>query len=228
MKRRALTPALLSVALAAAAPERADAEDVQAWSAIVASGPIVEGGRALVMFEAQARFRDDASALGSLSPRAALGWRIRDGVDAWVGAARITTTNDGVFTDERRAWLQANVALGQAFGGAVTSRTRLERRTRASGGDDAGWRLRQQVRWTRPVGGEGFAWVASNEIFFGLNGADWGQREGLDQNRAFIGASWRVGPDARFEAGYLRQHIERPIGEDPGNSVAVATLAIAL
>ncbi len=228
MKRRALTPALLGVALAAAAPEHANAEDVQAWSAIVASGPIVEGGRALVMIEAQARFRDDASALASLSPRAALGWRVNDDVNVWVGAARITSSNGGVVADERRTFLQASVALGEAFGGALASRTRLERRTRASRSDDAGWRLRQQVRWTRPVGENGFAWVASNEIFFGLNNADWGQREGLDQNRAFIGASWRVGPDARFEAGYLRQHIERPIGEDPSNSVVVATLAIAL
>jgi hypothetical protein len=56
--------------------------------------------------------------------------------------------------------------------------------------------------------------VAANDSFIGLNGTRWGQVEGFDQNRGFLGLSVNPARFARIEAGYLALRINRGPGPD--------------
>jgi len=185
------------------------AEERQAWLAAFASGPISSDSRVLGWIDAHARFRDDGETLDTVILRPGIGWRVNARLDVWAGYARIEGRRAGRDLEEERAWQQATYPLAEWAGGRLTGRTRLEQRFRDTG-DDTGWRLRQFLRYGRPFAGTDFGIVVSNEAFFGLNQADWGQRSGFDQNRALIGGYFQPRKSLRIEAGYLNQYIRVP------------------
>ncbi|MBL8537976.1 MAG: DUF2490 domain-containing protein [Hyphomonadaceae bacterium] len=197
--------AALGVALALGAlPASAHTSDRQFWTSTVLTGRFEQSPWQWSV-DVQARFSDDNKGVEQTSVRPALGYRVREGLDLWVGYADITTHRDGNDVEEQRFWQQANYALGDFAGGAVSGRTRVEQRFRSSG-DDAGWRVRQQLRYANPIEGTPLSIVLSNETMFTLNETDWGQRSGFDQNRAMAGVQWRVNDGLRIEAGYLNQY----------------------
>lgn len=198
------------------------ADDSQLWSAVAMTGK-ADNERLLLWFDGHARFSDDAGRLGVSIIRPGIGWRVSDGLDLWLGYARVTA-HPGENIDEDRIWQQATYPISEFWGGKLSGRTRLEQRFRDSD-NDTGVRLRQFFRWARKFDDSDFSFVAWNETFVGLNSAEWGQRDGLDQNRAFLGFAWQPTPLLRAEAGYLNNHLERR-GNDAMNHNLSITLFV--
>ena len=198
-------------------------DDTQSWNAVFASGPVSENSRLLVWFDGHARFRDEGSDLDTTIMRPGVGWRASPRLDLWAGYALVSTRRPGPDVEEHRAWQQATYPVATIAGGRFTGRTRLEQRFR-DGGDDTGWRLRQFLRWSRPIEGGPVSVVVSNETFIGLNDTDWGQGAGFDQNRAFAGLAWQASPGLRIEGGYMNQHIEGGARPDRTNDNLVLSV----
>lgn len=216
---------MFGLSFVAASPTYAD--DNQGWTALFVNGPVTDG-KLLLWFDGHARFRDDAEELGVTIFRPGVGWRVSDRLSLWGGVARVTVHIDGPDIDEDRIWQQATYSLGSPFGGSLSGRSRLEQRFRDDQGDDTGWRFRQFVRWARPIEGTKFGWLVWNELFWGLNDADWGQRDGFDQNRLLLGITWQFNPRMRIEAGYLNNILDTPGGSDRTNHNVSVGLAVGL
>lgn len=187
-------------------PGAAAAGDTQLWSAVFVNGPATKDGRLLLWFDGHARVRIAGDELDVSILRPGLGWRVSPKLDVWAGYARVTTYRNGPDLQEDRLWQQATYHVTELAGGRLSGRTRLEQRFRETG-DDTGWRLRQTLRYARPIENTPVSFVFNNEAFFGLNDANWGQRSGFDQNRAFVGGAWQASKQLRIEAGYLNHHI---------------------
>ena len=93
--------------------------------------------------------------------------------------------------------------------GTVSARSRLEQRYRSDEGDDVGYRFRQFIRWSKALN-ENWSMVVWDELFFGLNNTDWGQDNGLDQNRLYVGPAYQISEKWRVEFGYLNNYIDLP------------------
>jgi hypothetical protein len=182
----------------------ASAADDHVWTAAFVNGPAAKDSRVLLWFDAHARFSEFPDDLSVTILRPGIGWRTSHAVDLWAGYARVVTRRAGSDLEEDRLWQQSTYGIAKPLGGTLTGRTRLEQRFRGGG---TGWRLRQWLRFGRPIEGTPFALVASNELFYGLNSTRWGQRDGFDQNRAFVGGAWQAAPRLRAEAGYLNHHV---------------------
>ena len=206
-----------------------DAEsDFQAWNALAVSGSLKEDSRFLVWFDGHARFRDDASDLGVSIIRPGIGWRVQKGLDAWIGYARVVSRDDDrPDIKENRIWQQATYSLPTLLNGNLSGRSRLEQRFRETG-DDTGWRYRQFVRWSKPIGDSDFSAVLWDELFLNLNNTDWGQRGGFDQNRFFVGAAWHVNRGVRLEGGYLNNVLDRAVGDAQVNHNFSISLFLSL
>ena len=218
-----LSSALALFACVFSPAAHANDSDFQAWSALAISGPATQDSRFLLWFDGHARFRDDASELGTSIIRPGIGWKATDKVNLWAGYARVTGHRDGLpDIEEDRAWQQATYPITEIFGGRLSGRTRFEQRFRSDLGDDTGYRLRQFNRWARPIEGTDWSYVVANETFLGLNNTDWGQRDGFDQNRAFLGLAWKAAPKARVEFGYLNNHINGAVDDQTNHNVSAA------
>lgn len=206
---------------------QAEDNDFQAWSALAIAGPIKEDNRLLVWLDAHARFRDDAGDLGVTILRPGVGWRVSDHLNLWLGYARVVSRlNNNSDIDEDRIWQQATYSLGNIAGGSLSGRSRLEQRFRDTG-DDTGWRYRQFLRWEGLKSNSvDFTLVVWNELFLNINDADWGQEDGFNQNRLFLGGAWRYPNLGRFELGYLNNAINTPGRDNQYNNNLSATLFI--
>lgn len=228
LQRRLASLSVLLLAVAGYAPGRAVADDRQAWTALFVNGPVSRGSRLLGWFDGHARFREDGDELDVSLLRPGLGWRVGPKLDLWIGYARIETQRAGDDVEEERAWQQATYPVAKWAGGSLSGRTRLEQRFRDTG-DDTGWRLRQFFRYARPSAShERFGLLASTEVFYSLNEADWGQRSGFDQNRALLGGYYQPSARWRVEAGYMHQYI-RVAGPRPDlthHNLSVAVFAL--
>jgi hypothetical protein len=225
---RMMAVALCASAICSAASTAASAQEIESdfesWNAIAIAGQVKEDSRLLFWFDGHARYRDNASDLGVSILRPALGWRFNQDLDVWAGYARVVSRGEGrPDIEEDRFWQQATFALPSVFGGTVGGRSRLEQRWREAG-DDTGWRFRQFVRWARPIEDTVFSTVVWDELFINLNDADWGQREGFDQNRFFVGAAWHINERARIEGGYLNNILDTPFEDEKTNHNLSLTL----
>ncbi|NNU16837.1 DUF2490 domain-containing protein [Parvularcula sp. ZS-1/3] len=220
----ALTASALSLVPAGQATAQDLESDFQSWTAIAIAGPVKEDSRLLFWFDGHARYRDDASDLGVSILRPALGYRVNQDLDVWAGYARVVSRGEGrPDIEEDRFWQQATFSMPSLLGGGMSGRSRLEQRWRETG-DDTGWRFRQFVRWAKRIEGTEFSAVVWDELFINLNDADWGQREGFDQNRLFVGGAWHVNERARIEAGYLNHILDTPFEDEQTNHNLSLTL----
>lgn len=221
--RRVAIALLASSGLPAAA--HGQEQDLQQWTLLAAQGEVAD--RVVVYAEVQPRFTNEVSRLGQLLIRPAIGYRINDDFTALVGYAYVRTDPlGGRATDEHRFFQQLNSTLYRGGGGlTITGRTRLEQRT-VVGAEETGWRFRQVIRAQAPVkdvrGGKLQA-IAWTEPFYNLDSTDWGQRQGFDQVRTFIGLGVPITEGLTAEPGYLNQTVFRR-GEDRVNHVASLTL----
>ncbi len=174
-----LCGAIFAVSGMAAAAE----SDTQTWGAVVATGTAGPTDSALrYWLEGQGRFNDDSSRFGQGIVRAGLGHTVGENAVLWGGYAFIPTDplerSDDVV--EHRLWQQWTwgSALPQtAF--TVSLRSRLEQRWIESA-EDLGWRARQLLKLTRPLGdGSRFYVSLWDELFVNINTTDWGAEAGV-------------------------------------------------
>ena len=218
----------LAAALMLAPINLAAADDFQLWTAVSAKGPVNEDGRFLVWFDGHARFRDDAGDLGVSILRPGLGWRLNRDLSVWAGYARVISRQENrADVEENRLWQQATYNVGEALGGSVTGRSRLEQRF-IDGGGDTGWRVRQSFRYSRPLIGTPLSAVVSNETFIALNDTDWGAASGYDQSRNFVGVNYKATDHLALESGYMLNHIRRENAADAFNHVVSVSLNLSL
>lgn len=211
---------LMIAAALAASPAIAADEDFQAW--LSGTGTLALSPNIDATGEAHLRYYDDAGYLGQLLVRPSLTYKLRDGWSLTGGYAYVRTDPKGGATSkEHRAWEQVGYRFVSNERMTITGRTRLEQRF-FEGRDDAGWRVRQQVRaaFNLPQAGKVQALVW-NETFYSLNDTDFGQRSGFDQTRTFVGASLPLAPGTTIEPGYLNQTVFRGGPDQSNHTLAV-------
>ena len=186
---RRLILSLSALASCLGAPAHAEtSQDEQFWLNLTSMGSIKDD---LVYFaEIQPRVGDGISRIDQALFRGAMGWKFSPSVTLYQGFAHIVVpVESGKDVNEERSFQQINWTLGKPWAGKLSSRTRLEQRWR-SDGDDMGWRLREMLRYEKPLkpGSDALNALVYAEGFIALNDTDWGVRGGFDQLRSFIGA----------------------------------------
>lgn len=173
-------------------------------------------------FDAQARYFDIGSGVNQWLVRPAIGYKLTDNMNAWVGYARLRSrAASGRVADENRYWQQLDWRAGQWRGGQLSMRVRLEQRD-IDLGDDIGVVLRLMARYVRPFAGESNkSLVIGLEPFVDLRDTDWGGDSGIGQNRVFIGVSQPFGGKLTLEYGYMNQYIWRDGRDDQVNHLAL-------
>ena len=217
MRRLLLLAALLATPAAAET-----VEDGQIWVNVNATGSIK--GRLLFYAELQPRFFDGGDAIGQVIARPAIGWKISDKISVFQGYAHVAAPGQN---NEERAFQQISWSLGEVAGGKLSSRTRFEQRWR-SDGSDVGFRIRNLVRYTHPLGAnrKGVAGLISFEPFVALNRTDWGGKGGFDQLRSNVALEIPLTGKTTIEAGYLNQFVNRPGGDYQMNHIAQLVLSL--
>ncbi|OAN59025.1 DUF2490 domain-containing protein [Sphingobium sp. TCM1] len=212
------------LALLSAPAMAATSEDEQFWLNLTAMGSVKDE---LVYFaEVQPRIGDGVSRVDQALFRGALGWKFSPSLTLYQGFAHIVVpTEGGKDVNEERSFQQVSWTLGKPWGGELSSRTRLEQRWR-SDGDDMGWRLREMIRYEKPLkaGSDAVNALVYAEGFAALNDTDWGARSGFDQLRSFAGAEIGLPGASTLEVGYLNQLINQRAGNTRVNHVASVTL----
>lgn len=225
--------ALCSVLALPATPVLADPiEDLQNWSAIFATGKLTAvHAKARYWLEGQGRFGADISRFSQGILRPGVGFALTERMTLWGGYAYIPTDppGEGNATREHRLWQQLLWTTPLPLGSlTLTSRTRLEQRWFEHAAD-AGWRLRQFTKLTRPIALDGRVYASLwDEVFLAFDDTDWGARAGLDQNRAFGGIGFRLAPGVALEAGYLNQYVFRQARDDASNHILAFSLYLNL
>jgi hypothetical protein len=208
-------------------PPKADAQtldDTGLWFAALGNGEfdsLDKESRIRWWFDAHYRLRDDTNGFNQSIVRPGLGYAIDDQQTVWAGYGWIKTSpilgND---FDEHRFWQQWT-ATPSAGDWKFLHRSRFEQRWIETG-DDVGLRWRQLVRGQRKLSScPELSFILWDEVFFNFNDTDWGARNGLDQNRAFIGYGYKRCPNSkvRTEIGYLNQFVNRQGGVDGMNHI---------
>lgn len=224
--RRALACCIAyALVLVAASPAAAETrEDEQVWVNLTAMGAIA--GDVVYFAEIQPRMGDGVSRLDQLLLRGAVGLKLSPSVTVYQGYAHVVVpTEGGKDVNEERSFQQLNWAMGKPWGGELTSRTRLEQRWRSDGGD-TGWRLREMLRYEKPLkpGTNTVNALVYAEGFLALNDTDWGARGGFDQLRSFVGVELGVKDATTVELGYLNQVIDQTRGRTRVNHAASVSL----
>lgn len=222
---RRLILSLSALASCLGAPAHAEtSQDEQFWLNLTSMGSIKDD---LVYFaEIQPRIGDGISRIDQALFRGAIGWKFSPSVTLYQGFAHIVVpVEGGKDVNEERSFQQINWTLGKPWAGKLSSRTRLEQRWR-SDGDDMGWRLREMLRYEKPLnpGSDALNALVYAEGFVALNDTDWGVRGGFDQLRSFIGAEVGLPGASTLEVGYLNQVINQRGGDTRVNHVASVTL----
>lgn len=222
---RRLILSLSALASCLGAPAHAEtSQDEQFWLNVTSMGSIKDD---LVYFaEIQPRVGDGISRIDQALFRGAIGWKFSPSVTLYQGFAHIVVpVEGGKDVNEERSFQQINWTLGKPWAGELSSRTRLEQRWR-SDGDDMGWRLREMLRYEKPLnpGSDALNALVYAEGFVALNDTDWGVRGGFDQLRSFIGAEVGLPGASTLEVGYLNQVINQRGGDTRVNHVASVTL----
>lgn len=220
---------LFALGVTAARTDAGTEDDGGLWLATLGQGvlgtPAADGRGFRWWLDLHARWRDGGGDLDTTIIRPAAGYALTPRVTLLAGYAYVVThpANAGA-AEEHRPWQQLTWTIPFETV-TLASRTRLEQRF-VEAGSEAGWRLRQFVRVTRPLAGRRYA-TAWDEAFFELNDTGWGQRAGLRQNRAFAGLGWFIDAPRKtaVEIGYLNQWIDRP-GDDGLNHILSINLFI--
>ncbi|MEJ7934998.1 DUF2490 domain-containing protein [Sphingobium sp. AN558] len=218
--------ALAALLSSTATARAATAQDEQVWLNLTAMGRI--SGKLVYLAELQPRFGNGVSRLDQMIVRGAVGWKLSPTMTVYQGYAHIAVpVEGGRDLNEERSFQQLSWTLGKPWGGELSSRSRMEQRWR-SDGSDMGWRLREMLRYEKPLrpGSQAVNALVSVEGFVALNDTDWGARGGFDQVRSFVGAEVAVKGASTLEIGYLNQVVNQSHRRTRVNHVASITLIV--
>ncbi len=179
------------------------------WGIVTATGHWSSTTRARWYVEAQPRFDTTAASFSAIILRGAAGFDVGAGFSAWLGFGWAPSFIPA-FRNELRPFAQV---LGEHSFGAfrLINRFRFEDRFLQDAGGMS-LRVRHMVRGVYRLGESNFALAAYDELFVNLNTVGNGPAQGLDQNRAFIGANRTFGSFTVLEAGYLAAYVWRTQG----------------
>jgi len=222
MFRGVVRVVFIIVVLVAAVPASGQVStDGRVWTGVGFQGRLAERSPWRWSLESQVRTRDGVHAVDVFLIRFAMGRDLTS--RSHVGGGYTNSTMfpiAGEALTEHRAF-QQYIWTGRAGTSSVAIRTRFEERF-SEGNNQAAFRLRQQVRYTRPFAGyPRFALIAYEEWFVHTNGTNRYAR-GFDQNRAFGGVARTITPRVRLEIGYLNQYTNSHVGPDRMNHVLYA------
>lgn len=207
--------------LLAGPAQAATVSDEQFWFNFSATGALAPG--LMLNTEFQPRWREGGGETSQLLGRIGLGRPLSSSAVLWGGYVyNHLPTDGGRDVTEQRVYQQLSVAVGALAGGQLSTRTRLEQRWRSSG-SGTGWRLRQQVRFVRPLAGP-VSGVLSGEAMAELADTRWGARKGFEQSRLFVGVAIPLGAGVTVEPGYLNQVQNRPRGQTAVNHAVVTSV----
>lgn len=225
-----MSPALLfnraiAAALAccvAATPALAQEEDSQLWTSTTAKFDL--GDDMSFATQVVARFSDAADGLSELQLQADAENELRGGLSLGAGYSYVTRYERGELTSrEHRIRQQVSARLGEALGGRVEGRLRLEQRWRDDG-EDVMLRLRPRLMWTRPIGPDKLELRLWSESFIQLNHTDWGGEAGYSRLRNQVSLRRSLAESVTGEVGYLNQYSVADSGPDQ----LVHALSVAL
>lgn len=222
--RASLIPALAALSVSAVPAAAQVTHDGAVWVNVTAMGPIEKD---LVYFaEIQPRVTENASHLGQLLLRGAIGVKLSPAMTLYQGYAHIEEPGFRNARDrnEERSFQQLNWSLHKQGRSDFSSRTRFEQRWRSDASGMA-LRLREMLRYehalgngTRRPGLLGYA-----EAFVGVRNGGWAE-DGFDQLRSFVGVALPVAGKTTVEAGYLNQLRDAAGGR--ANMAHVASLSV--
>lgn len=199
-------------------------QDEQLWLNLTAMGPV--SGDVLYFAEIQPRIGNGIRKADQTLLRGAIGWKLSPDLQIYQGYAHVMLpVRNGRDVNEERSFQQISWLFARPWGGELSSRTRLEQRWR-SDGNDMGWRLREMIRYEKPLktGSDAVNALVYAEGFAALNSTDWGAKAGFDQLRSFVGAEVRLPGKSTMEVGYLNQIVNQRGGDMRVNHVASITL----
>lgn len=222
--RRRLAAGLISLLLFAPVAS-ATSHDPGGWLILSAGDTLPTGSQSSrwrYLVDAQARFFDFGSQGDQFLFRPAIGYKLNDNLNAWLGYARFRTSDAaGVTVDEDRPWQQLDWTAGHWKGGTISLRTRLEQRF-VTAGDDTALVLRLYGRYVRPFGDRSQTdFILATESFFDLRHTDWGGASGIGQGRLYIGLGKKLGTGLSLEVGYMNQLFFSDNGEDRDFHLAI-------
>ena len=194
-------------------------EDFQTWGVIFATGSFAMIDHRWTRFqysmEAQGRFGNDSSTFSQGIIRPALGYAVTDHTSVWLGGDWVPPSDPFVMNDdfnEYRSWQQ--VLWSDTFSvGTVTSRGRFEQRFfDRPGTEEVGYRYRHLLKLSIPLPflNPDVSLILADEIFVNFTHADViPSRQGLEQNRAIAGFSYRINQTTTVECAYMNQYLSR-------------------
>ncbi|UIJ46724.1 DUF2490 domain-containing protein [Sphingomonas cannabina] len=189
---------LALLALTAPAAAHAQQADEQLW---LQANATTQTGDTTLTFETIGRFSDDADGFSHSEIGGLASVPVAKGVDLAFGYRHVEDWDHGhALPNEERLRQMVTVALGSGF--AV--RARFEQRFNSSG-NEVGFRVRPQLRFTRPLTRGGLALFATHESYFNANTTRWGQRRGYERIRNAFGLSFPLLKALRADLGYLNQ-----------------------
>lgn len=198
-------------------------DDFQLWSAVQASGSI--SGNLVGGLELAGRLVDDANRFAVVIVRPTIGYRASHVVTIHLGYTYQATINPNRRdTQENRVFQQINWTMGKVGYGMLSSRTRFEQRF-VNTGIDTGLRFRVQLKYMLPLKAKGANFVMSTEPLIALNTTDWGQRQGIEQWRNFVGVSFPVAKKLTLETGFQHRYQIRFNQPDRSDYIVPLTLS---
>lgn len=200
-------------------PAHAADDDLNIWTAQVAT--VEADDKLRIRLEAQERFTDDASRLGQLLLRPAIGYQVSDDTSIYGGYAYVLTNPEGpAKSNEHRFFQEVNLRRNLSDTVSISSRNRFEQRTWEETGGTA-LRYRNQIALRAKVSDKNNL-VVYTEPFIPLNSAGF-QNDDVVVWRNFVGVSVPISEQFSLTPGYLNQHSFRP-GEDRSQHIANVTL----
>jgi hypothetical protein len=171
------------------------------------------------------RFRDGIDALDTLTARLMALYDLSAGTSIGGGYVLANAYPAGLSVTTEHRIFQQFQWQGRAGPATLAARTRLEERS-VEGNSAWAVRVRQQVRYTHPLGASRVSVVGWEEVFVHANATSRYAR-GFEQNRAFAGIGLALPAGPRLEAGYLNQFILGRGGPDRMNHVLALTVSAA-
>lgn len=214
----------LIAALAATAATSAQAEEQsQVWLNLAASKPLSE--TFTLLGDASFRSRDELDGLRQVRVAGTASYTVMSDVQIGLGYSHFFNRSVGrLNTDVSVPFGQVSWRIGRVGPGVLSTRTRLELRSR-SNDPDTSYRLRPQVSYVLPLGAKLPTLDLLAEGFFELDDTAGGLRSGYAQSRYLASVSLPVGEGLAVQPGYLLDTVRVRNGPDVAAHVLNLTLA---
>ena len=217
--------AVLMLGLAAPVPAQT-VTDGRVWTGFAAQGSTGTGSAGRWFVDSQFRLRDGVETVDLVSLRGTLARDLPSGFSVGGGYGLAAGFPSGGGTQVEHRLHQQLVWSPRLAAGSLALRARFEERF-LDGDDRAALRVRQAVRFTRPLSASGrLSLVIADEVMAHL-GTTSRVRRGFDQHRVFAGIRRSVTPRTAIEIGYVNQYLRTSGTSSRMSHVLQAGLSVA-